>query len=74
MYIRFIASKNEEKHLQHTHGIITQAKIMLDEELILHEYHREHIEKYFLNSIHLYLAHHLKKNHGHEMQFLGFRL
>lgn len=52
MYIRFIASKNEEKQLQNTHGIITQARLMLEEDLILHEYHREHIEQIFsqLNS------------------------
>lgn len=52
MYIRFIASNNEEKQLQNTHGIITQARLMLEEDLILHEYHREHIEQIFsqLNS------------------------
>ena len=47
MYIRFIASMEEEKKLQHTHGIITQAKLMLDEGLILYSYHREQLDAIF---------------------------
>lgn len=44
-YIRFIASLEEK--LQHTHGIITQAKLMLDEGLILYSYHREQLNTIF---------------------------
>ncbi|MCG9727412.1 hypothetical protein L1D52_19690 [Vibrio brasiliensis] len=47
MYIRFIASMEEEKKLQHTHGIITQAKLMLDDGLILYSYHREQLNAIF---------------------------
>ncbi|MEZ8805083.1 hypothetical protein AB4453_20060 [Vibrio atlanticus] len=47
MFIRFIASMEEEKRLQHTHGIITQAQMMLVDGLILDEYHQVHIKEIF---------------------------
>lgn len=46
MYIRFIAGMQTEKKLQHTHGIVTQARMMIDEN-ILYAYHTERVEEIF---------------------------
>lgn len=47
MYIRFIASMEVERKIQHSHGIVTQAKIMLDEN-VLYFYHAEQVEQIFV--------------------------
>ncbi|HHX8554671.1 TPA: hypothetical protein ACVO14_002457 [Vibrio alginolyticus] len=46
MYIRFIAGMQIEKKLQHTHGIVTQARVMIDEN-ILYSYHINQVEEIF---------------------------
>lgn len=46
MYIRFIAGKDEEAKLQNTHGIVTQANMML-EEGILYSYHASRLKEIF---------------------------